>query len=80
MVVTGPTVIVPLLRLCWEGILIDPLGALLAVLVFEFLLAGHGTALSHTSLTFVKIVLSGLVLGALGDMASGWHCATTSLP
>jgi NhaP-type Na+/H+ or K+/H+ antiporter len=42
-VVTGPTVIVPLLRtvrptahlaniLRWEGIVIDPLGALLAVL------------------------------------------------
>ncbi|MEM9168980.1 MAG: sodium:proton antiporter [Pseudomonadota bacterium] len=46
MVVTGPTVIVPLLRqsrlnsrpatlLKWEGIVNDPLGALLAVLVYE---------------------------------------------
>jgi len=46
VVVTGPTVVMPLLRnvrpvpavgkvLHWEGILIDPIGAILAVLVFE---------------------------------------------
>jgi len=50
LVVTGPTVIGPLLShirplkristiLKWEGILIDPLGAILAVLVFEAILA-----------------------------------------
>src|SRR5690554_7807637 len=48
--VTGPTVIVPLLRsvrpvasvsriLRWEGIVIDPIGALLAVLAYELVLA-----------------------------------------
>lgn len=48
VVVTGPTVIVPMLRsvkpksqlasiLRWEGIIIDPIGALLAVLVFEYI-------------------------------------------
>ena len=62
MVVTGPTVIVPMLRtvrpnatisniLRWEGIVIDPLGAILAVLVFEVILSmqlqGHASA-SHT--------------------------------
>ena len=47
LVVTGPTVIMPLLRqaglnrrtasyLKWEGIVNDPIGALLAVLVFQF--------------------------------------------
>ena len=51
LVVTGPTVIVPLLRhvrpvshissiLKWEGIVIDPIGAVLAVLVFEAVIAG----------------------------------------
>jgi len=46
LVVTGPTVIIPLLKqirprgrvgsiLRWEGIIIDPVGAILAVLVFE---------------------------------------------
>ncbi len=49
LTVTGPTVIGPLLRnirpkqsvgniLKWEGILIDPIGALLAILVFEIIL------------------------------------------
>jgi len=48
LVVTGPTVIGPMLRhlrlrgrvgslLKWEGIVVDPLGAILAVLVFTFL-------------------------------------------
>jgi len=51
LVVTGPTVIVPLLRhvrpgrklssiVKWEGIVIDPIGALLTVLVFEVLISG----------------------------------------
>ena len=51
MVVTGPTVIIPMLRtvrpkenianiLRWEGILIDPIGATMAVLVYEFIISG----------------------------------------
>ncbi len=51
LVVTGPTVIGPILRqvrpakpvgpiLKWEGIVIDPIGAVLAVLVFEVITAG----------------------------------------
>ncbi|GAB5490910.1 MAG: sodium:proton antiporter [Phototrophicaceae bacterium] len=51
LVVTGPTVIIPLLKqirpqgrvgsvLRWEGIVIDPVGAILAVLVFEEIIAG----------------------------------------
>ena len=53
LVVTGPTVIGPLLRhvrpsgsvgpiLMWEGIVIDPIGAILAVLVFEAIAIGPG--------------------------------------
>lgn len=52
LVVTGPTVVIPLLRhirpsrrigsiLKWEGIVIDPIGAVLAVLVFEHLFSGE---------------------------------------
>ena len=48
LVVTGPTVVVPLLRhirpskkmgsiVKWEGIVIDPVGAILAVLVYEYI-------------------------------------------
>ena len=53
LVVTGPTVIGPLLRqvqpssrvsntLKWEGIVIDPIGAVAAVLVFEVLMLNPG--------------------------------------
>jgi NhaP-type Na+/H+ or K+/H+ antiporter len=52
LVVTGPTVIMPLLRearlqrrpaslLKWEGIITDPLGALLAVLTFEYVSSAY---------------------------------------
>lgn len=76
VVVTGPTVIVPMLRtvrpnarvsniLRWEGIVIDPVGALLAVLVFEFIVAsGESQALSHTLFIFGKVLAVGLLLGA----------------
>ncbi|WP_455209139.1 cation:proton antiporter [Kaarinaea lacus] len=82
-VVTGPTVIVPMLRtvrptahissiLRWEGIVIDPVGALLAVLVYEFIVAGSGgAALGHTLLLFVALILTGLVLGTVVGYAWG---------
>lgn len=79
IIVTGPTVIGPLMRsvrptprlaniLKWEGILIDPVGALVAVLVFEFLLLGSGEALGHTLLSLVRFVGVGAVAGGLGGM------------
>lgn len=82
-VVTGPTVIAPMLRtvrptqsvssiLRWEGIVIDPIGASLAVLVYEFVVAGGGQdALGHTLLTFARIILVGFSLGAVGGYAFG---------
>ena len=77
MVVTGPTVIVPMLRtvrpnanisniLRWEGIAIDPIGAILAVLVFEFILSslGHGSiSLGHTFIIFGQTILIGSAIG-----------------
>ncbi len=75
IIVTGPTVITPILRniplkkdvsaiLKWEGILIDPIGALAAVLVFEFISVGEGGAYTITALIeFTKILLFGLTLG-----------------
>ncbi len=74
-VVTGPTVIVPMLRtvrpkaslasiLRWEGIIIDPVGALLAVLVFEFIVSGaERHPLGHTLKSFAEILLIGGLLG-----------------
>ncbi len=82
LVVTGPTVIGPMLRdlrlrgatgalLKWEGIVVDPLGAILAVLVFTFVRSteirdGATTALIGLGMTFViGISLGGLAAGVL---------------
>ena len=75
IIVTGPTVISPILRniplkkdvaavLKWEGILIDPIGALVAVLVFEFISVGGGSGFTKTALLeFGKILLFGTTFG-----------------
>ncbi len=71
LVVTGPTVIIPLLRhvrpfdqvgsiLRWEGIVNDPIGASLAVLVFEVILVSGS-----------KIVVGGALLGAFKTLLFG---------
>ncbi|MEO1260857.1 MAG: cation:proton antiporter [Bacteroidota bacterium] len=78
IIVTGPTVIAPILRnvplnrsvanvLKWEGILIDPIGAVVAVLMFEFLMSGDtvGHYSGHAILEFTKVILVGLALGAI---------------
>ena len=84
VVVTGPTVIMPILRtvrpnakianiLRWEGIVIDPLGALLAVLVFDFIISSQpGHALESILLVFGRIVLVGTMLGALAAFFLGY--------
>jgi NhaP-type Na+/H+ or K+/H+ antiporter len=77
LVVTGPTVVGPLLQqvrpkgkvgsaLKWEGILIDPVGALLAVLMFEIILEGelHQAPLIIASGVLWKMVV-GIVIGVL---------------
>lgn len=75
IIVTGPTVITPILRniplkkdvsavLKWEGILIDPIGALVAVLVFEFISVEAGGEFTKTAfIEFGKIVLFGFSFG-----------------
>jgi NhaP-type Na+/H+ or K+/H+ antiporter len=80
LVVTGPTVIGPLLRyirpggslgpiLMWEGIVIDPIGALLAVLVFEAIGGGgEGTTTAHFAQAVVKTIVLG---GGFGLVAAG---------
>lgn len=72
--VTGPTVIAPLLRsvspkknisniLKWEGIIIDPIGAIAVVLVYEYIISGGH---SNSLLLFGQIVLLAGVLGMAG--------------
>ncbi|MEC9130534.1 MAG: cation:proton antiporter, partial [Verrucomicrobiota bacterium] len=84
LVVTGPTVILPLLRflqptrqvasaLKWEGIMIDPVGALLALLVFETIhhgLGEHGAQWTqfptYAFMGFFWTLVIGGVAGCLG--------------
>jgi len=78
LVVTGPTVIIPLLRplrpsgkvgtiLKWEGIVIDPIGAILAVLVFEVILAsGPQEAAGLVVTDLLVTVFLGGIIGFLG--------------
>jgi NhaP-type Na+/H+ or K+/H+ antiporter len=77
--VTGPTVIVPMLRsiqptarvaniLRWEGILVDPIGAVLAVLIFEMLITGQQ---SESWFEFVKVIALGTVWGVTGGVTLG---------
>jgi NhaP-type Na+/H+ or K+/H+ antiporter len=83
IVVSGPTVVAPLLRtvrpsaglakiLTWESILIDPLGALLALLVFDFIITAQtGDALWQVAGTVLKTGLLGTGLGGLGGYLFG---------
>lgn len=78
-VVTGPTVIMPLLRqarlhrrassyLKWEGIVNDPIGALLAVLIFEYFVFRRGQVPLSTAALGVLLALGIAVLlgGGIG--------------
>ncbi len=82
-VVTGPTVIAPLLRavrpnsklaniLQWEGIIIDPVGALLAVLVYEGIVSwGQGNVFGHSMYIFSTTLVVGSVLGVAAGYLNG---------
>jgi NhaP-type Na+/H+ or K+/H+ antiporter len=78
-IVTGPTVILPLLRqarlkrrpasyLKWEGIVNDPVGAVLVVVIFDYFVGADAGVLDDTLLHLASGVGSALVLGGLG----GW--------
>jgi len=83
LIVTGPTVIIPLLRqvrpngrvasaLKWEGILNDPVGAIGAVLVYEALLVGGVEG--HAGMKVVEslglTLLGGVGMGLAGALAA----------
>ena len=78
LVVTGPTVIIPLLRhirptaklgsaIRWEAIVNDPTGAILAVLVFNAIVVGEGQeGITAAVLGVVKALGAGGALGLAG--------------
>jgi NhaP-type Na+/H+ or K+/H+ antiporter len=80
LVVTGPTVVLPLLRqirpskeigaiLRWEGIVIDPVGATLAVLVYEaILVTSPGAATSMVFAVILKTIAVGGIAGFFGAL------------
>lgn len=82
LVVTGPTVIIPLLRqarlnkesaalLKWEGIVNDPVGVLMTVLAFQYFTISDGD-LATTFKALGAAIAVALVLGGLGGWAIGW--------
>lgn len=86
--VTGPTVIMPLLRsvrpnktisniLKWEGIIIDPIGAIAVVLIYEYIISG-GEASSI--LLFAKIVVLASAIGMAGAWALAFLMRRNMIP
>src|SRR5690625_199994 len=77
LMVTGPTVIGPLLRIVrptprigntlrWEGIVIDPIGAMVAALVFTYIVNSQGgNALGQTVSTFGLFIVVGSIVGVI---------------
>ncbi|MEL6966382.1 MAG: sodium:proton antiporter [Pseudomonadota bacterium] len=79
LIVTGPTVIMPLLRqaqlkqrpaslLRWEAIVNDPIGAICAVLAFEIYLVIHG---SHDGASLALAVAGAIAIGIVGGFLLG---------
>ena len=93
IIVSGPTVVTPILRnvrpneqinnvLKWEGILIDPLGALIAVLVYEFI---SSTQIDNAETIevlkeFFITVASGIFVGALAALFLRWILQRNRIP
>ncbi|MDE2270940.1 MAG: sodium:proton antiporter [Xanthomonadaceae bacterium] len=86
--VTGPTVITPMLRtlrpnariasaLRWEGIVLDPLGALFAVLVFEAIVSHQQ---GHSLAVFAATVGIGAGIGLAAAAALGFLLYRQMIP
>lgn len=87
LVVSGPTVVGPLLGfvrpkerlqrvLAWEGSLIDPVGGILGAVVFHSVLASTNRQTLHVVAQFL-IALGTGVLGAIAGTALLWLCLHT---
>ena len=81
IIVTGPTVIAPLLQrvrvkeklhhiLHWEGVVIDPIGVFIAILCFEWLSA-ESAIISHFGHLSLRLVI-GIVVGFAGGKMIYW--------
>ena len=88
IIVTGPTVIVPLLRrirvqqklasiLHWEGVLIDTIGVFTAILCFEWVVEGGGAVAIPS---FLIRVAGGAVIGLIGGYSIYWVMSKNWVP
>lgn len=92
MVVTGPTVVQPLLRnarmnprpaavLRWEAIVNDPIGALFAVLAYEvFVQTQSAASLSEVTAKLILCVVAAAAIGAALGKAISYCYRTTWVP
>jgi len=91
-IVTGPTVILPLLRqsklkprpakiLKWEGIIVDPIGVLLAVFAFEIITYFTLDEVSGVTLImFFAAAIFAAILGWFCGKITGWMFETGYVP
>jgi NhaP-type Na+/H+ or K+/H+ antiporter len=88
LTLSGPTVIGPLMHhvrptrriravLDWEGVMIDPLGAILAVLVFHAVLAGE-TDIEISD--FFATIFAGIGIGVVAAVVTVWLLRHTQAP
>ncbi|WP_090159524.1 sodium:proton antiporter [Loktanella sp. DSM 29012] len=92
LIVTGPTVIAPLLRtarlsrrpaqlLQWEAIVNDPLGALAAVLAFEVVLVlNTATTVGTAVLALIWGIGAAIILGLAGGFGLAWAFRNGHVP
>ena len=77
LIVSGPTVVTPILDfvqprarlrgiLMWEGTLLDPLGALFAVVVFQVIKATDAATPAEAALLFLAGILTAIIAAAIG--------------
>ncbi|WP_075618448.1 cation:proton antiporter [Paenisporosarcina indica] len=90
-IVTGPTVILPLLKqaklktrpaaiLKWEGIVVDPVGVLLAVSAFEFIQFINKDVTLDTLLLFAGASVLAILLGVGAGRGIGWMFERGNVP
>jgi len=88
VIVTGPTVIGPLLQrvrvkkslhhlLHWESVLIDPIGVFLALLCYEWIVSAD---VADAPMNFLLRVASGAAVGAAAGMGVHWTLRRRFIP
>lgn len=93
IIVSGPTVVTPILRnvrpnnrinnvLKWEGILIDPLGALIAVLMYEFIQTSDFENANTLEVfkEFFITVSAGIFVGGVAALFLRWLLEKNRIP